>query len=83
MTDQPLELYHERMKKRKRAEAGFFVTVVAVAQHYYCRRRIVELGDFIEEEVETRVRKQMLRNIYMDSNLYCYDTLKIYQKVIL
>jgi hypothetical protein len=35
MADQPLELYHERMKKRKRAAAGFYVTVVAVAQLYY------------------------------------------------
>jgi hypothetical protein len=76
MADQALELYHERMKKSKRAAAGFFVTVVAIAQNYYCRRRIVELGDFSEEENETRVRKQMLRNIYMGSNLHCYDTLR-------
>jgi hypothetical protein len=76
MADQALELYNERTKKRKRAAAGFFVTVVAVAQHYYCRRRIVELGDFSEEETNTRVRKQMLRDIYMGSNLHCYDTLR-------
>jgi hypothetical protein len=76
MADQHLELYYERKKKRKRAAAGFFVTVVAVAQHIYCRRKIVELGDFTEEEAETRLRKQMLRNIYMGPNLYCYDTLR-------
>jgi len=76
MADQPLDLYHERRKKRKRAAAGFFVSVVAMAQHIYCRRRIVELGDFSEEEAETRIRKQMLRNIYMGPNQYCYDTLR-------
>ena len=76
MADLPLELYHERRKKRKRAAAGLFVSVVAIAQHIYCRRRIVELGDFSEEEAETRFRKQMLRNIYMGPNQYCYDTLR-------
>jgi len=76
MADQQLELYHERRKKRKRAATGFFVTVVAVAQHIYCRRRMVELGDFREEEAKTRIRKQMLRNIHMGPNLYCYDTLR-------
>jgi hypothetical protein len=76
MADLPLELYHEKRKKRKRAAAGFFITVVAVAQHMYCRRKIVELGDFSEEEAETRIRRQMLRNIYLGPNLYCYDTLR-------
>jgi hypothetical protein len=42
----------------------------------YCRRKIVELGDFSEEEAENRIRRQMLRNIYMGPNLYCYDTLR-------
>jgi hypothetical protein len=83
MPDLPLQLYHEKRRKRKRAAAGFFITVVAVAQHMYCRRKIVELGDFSEEEAETRIRRQMLRNIYLGPNLYCYDTLKFYQKVLL
>jgi hypothetical protein len=30
------------------------------------------LGDFSEEEAETRIRKQMLRNIYLGPNRYCY-----------
>jgi hypothetical protein len=68
--------YNERWKKRKRAAAGFFVTVVAIAQHIYCRRRIVELVDYSEEEAETRIRKQMLRNIDLGPNRYCYDTLR-------
>lgn len=77
MADLPLELYHERnRKKKKRAAAVFFVSVVSIAQHMYCKRRIVELGDFSEEEAETRFRKQMLRNIYLGPNEYCYDTLR-------
>ena len=54
----------------------FFVSVVSIAQHMYCRRKILELGDFSEEEAETRIRKQMLRNIYLGPNEYCYDTLR-------
>jgi hypothetical protein len=76
MADLALQLYHEKRRKRKRAAAGFFITVVAVVQHMYCRRKIVELGDFSEEEAETRIRRQMLRNIYLGPNLYCYDTLR-------
>ncbi|CAM0949769.1 unnamed protein product [Alopecurus aequalis] len=77
MADLPIELYHERKrKKRKRAAGVFFVSVVSIAQHIYCKRKILELGDFSEEEAETRVRKQMLRNIYLGRNEYCYDTLR-------
>ena len=36
----------------------------------------LELGYFSEEEAEIRVRKQMLRNIYLGPNEYCYDTLR-------
>ena len=77
MADLPLELYHEsKRKKRKRAAAVFFVSVVSIAQHMNCKRKNLELGDFSEEETETRYRKQMLRNIYMGPNEYCYDTLR-------
>jgi hypothetical protein len=49
MADLPLELYHEKRKKRKRAAAEFFITVVAVAQHMYCRRKILLLYEPLGE----------------------------------
>ena len=70
-------LHDDERRKRKREAAGFFVSVVAIVQHIYCRRRIREIDDFSEDEAEIRIRKQMLRSIYEGSNKYCYDSLRL------
>lgn len=65
-------------KKRKRVAALFVSAVMSMIVHWYQRKRprhIVDPNEVVERDVATR--KQMLRNLYQGSNVYCYDSLRL------
>lgn len=72
------EEMRKRRKKRKRATAILVVSVMTMIAHWYHRKRprhIVDADEVAERDV--RSRKQMLRNLYQGSNIYCYDSLRL------
>lgn len=86
MTDNNIDLVNTSMeqmremsrKKRKRVAALFVSAVMSMIVHWYQRKRprhIVDPNEVAERDVATR--KQMLRNLYQGSNVYCYDSLRL------
>jgi len=72
------EMREKRRKKRKRVVVLFVVAVMGMIAHWYHRKRprhIIDPDEVVERDV-TR-RKQMLRNLYQGSNIYCYDSLRL------
>ena len=73
-----VEMSERRRKKRKRVVVLFVATVMAMIADYFYRKRPRHVID--PSEVEARDvagRKQMLRNLYQGSNVYCYDSLRL------
>ena len=72
------EIRRKRRKKRKRLAATFVIVFMTMILHWYRRKRprlIVDVDEAVERDV--RSRKQMLRNLYQGSNVYCYDSLRL------
>ncbi|KAL6888432.1 hypothetical protein ACP4OV_009458 [Aristida adscensionis] len=68
----------KRTKKRKRVVAALVIAIMTMISHWYHRKRprhIVDPDEVAERDVTTR--KQMLRNLYQRSNVYCYDSLRL------
>jgi RNase adaptor protein for sRNA GlmZ degradation len=68
----------ERSRKKRKITAAFVITIMTMIAQRYNRRRPRHIVD-PNEELERRVqeRKQMLRNLYQGSNIYCYDSLRL------
>ena len=72
------EMREKRRKKRKRVAVLFVGAVMGMIAYWYHRKRprhIIDPDEVVERDV-TR-RKQMLRNLYQGSNIYCYDSLRL------
>ncbi|KAL6863779.1 hypothetical protein ACP4OV_016682 [Aristida adscensionis] len=72
------EIRRKRRKKRKRVAAVLVIAIMTMISHWYHRKRprhIVDPDEVAERDVTTR--KQMLRNLYQGSNVYCYDSLRL------
>ena len=70
------EMRERRRKKRLRVASLFVATVMGMIAEYYYRKRprhLMDPSEVIERDVAGR--KQMLRNLYQGSNVYCYDSL--------
>jgi RNase adaptor protein for sRNA GlmZ degradation len=67
-----------RRRKKRKIAAAFVITIMSMIAQRYNRRRPRHIVD-PNEELERRVqeRKQMLRNLYQGSNIYCYDSLRL------
>jgi hypothetical protein len=72
------EMRERRRKKRLRVASLFVATIMAMIANYYYRKRprhLMDPSEVIERDVVGR--KQMLRNLYQGSNVYCYDSLRL------
>ena len=72
------EMRERRRKKRLRVASLFVATVMGMIAEYYYRKRprhLMDPSEVIERDVAGR--KQMLRNLYQGSNVYCYDSLRL------
>ncbi|KAL6638634.1 hypothetical protein ACP70R_023745 [Stipagrostis hirtigluma subsp. patula] len=72
------EMRRKRRKKRKRVGAVLVVAMMTMISDWYYRKRprhIVDAHEVAERNVIAR--KQMLRNLYQGSNVYCYDSLRL------
>ena len=72
------EMRERRRKKRLRVASLFVATVMGMIAEYYYRKRprhLMDPSEVIERDVAGR--KQMLRNLYQGSNVYCYDNLRL------
>ena len=72
------EMRERRRKKRLRVASLFVATVMGMIVEYYYRKRprhLMDPSEVIERDVAGR--KQMLRNLYQGSNVYCYDSLRL------
>jgi RNase adaptor protein for sRNA GlmZ degradation len=68
----------ERRRKKSKIAAAFVITIMSMIAQRYNRRRprhIVDPNGELERRVQER--KQMLRNLYQGSNIYCYDSLRL------
>lgn len=66
-----------RRRKKKRAVI-VMVTVLSMLAHWHRRKRYRQIVS--DEEVTERdvyIRKQMLRNLYQGSDIFCYDSLRL------
>lgn len=72
------EMRERRRKKRLRVASLFVATVMGMIAEYYYQKRprhLMDPSEVIERDVAGR--KQMLRNLYQGSNVYCYDSLRL------
>ncbi|TVU50270.1 hypothetical protein EJB05_01636, partial [Eragrostis curvula] len=72
------EEIRRKRKKQKRVVVVLAVSIMAIIANRYQRRRtrhIVDPEEALERNVEGR--KQMLRNLYQGSNIYCYNSLRL------
>jgi hypothetical protein len=66
------EMREKRRKKRQRVASLFVTTVMGMIADYYYRKRprhFMDPSEMIERDVAGQ--KQMLRNMYQGSNVYC------------
>jgi hypothetical protein len=67
-----------------RVASLFVATVMGMIAGYYYRKRprhLMDPSEVIERDVADR--KQMLRNLYQGSNVYCYDSLRLTKRSFL
>jgi hypothetical protein len=75
----------EQMREKKLRVASLFVaTIMGMIVDYNYRKRprhLMDPSEVIERDVAGR--KQMLRNMYQGSNVYCYDSLRLTKRSFL
>jgi hypothetical protein len=80
-----LEQMRERRRKKKlRVASLFFANVMGMIVDYNYQKRprhLMDPSEVIERDVASR--KQMLRNLYQGSNVYCYDSLRLTKRSFL